>query len=399
MNLNLVETLRDLVAIPSVNPMGQPVSGPEYLEYRVTDYLEKLFAAIGVPYQRQTVEPKRDNIIARLDGAVPPNEGGQLILFEAHQDTVPVTGMTIEPWYPVVRDGRLFGRGACDIKGGMTAMLGAVARLAQERPPGMPTIVMACTVNEEHGFTGATAISKLWSQNSSIIPRQPDVAVVAEPTGLDVVVAHKGVVRWKCLAHGRAGHSSQPHLAENAIYRMASVLTALARYQRDIAPRLGTHPLCGSPTLSVGTIGGGLSVNTVPDLCVIEIDRRLLPGEDPRDAYRHAVDFVQSQIGDSSSVEHESPFMTTLGLSDEHNGVLADRLLAAVRETVGRGEKIGVPFGTDAAAFSAAGVPSVVFGPGSIDQAHTADEWLPLDELEHASEVLYRFARAGLSST
>src|SRR5262245_46067176 len=161
MPFDLVRTLSDLVSIPSVNPMGRPLSGPEFFEYRVTDYLEQLFRRLGLAYQRQTVEPKRDNIVARLDGDVPLSEGGSLILFEAHQDTVPVDGMTIEPWTPTVRDGRIYGRGACDIKGGMAAMIGAIARLADERPKGRPTIVLACTVNEEHGFTGATALAKI----------------------------------------------------------------------------------------------------------------------------------------------------------------------------------------------------------------------------------------------
>src|SRR5437762_3131889 len=133
MPLDLVQTLSDLISLPSVNPMGRPLSGPEFFEYRVTDYLEQLFRRLKLPYERQTVEPKRDNIIARVDGDVPPNEGGELILFEAHQDTVPVDGMTIEPWTPLVREGRIYGRGACDIKGGMCAMLGAVARMAEER--------------------------------------------------------------------------------------------------------------------------------------------------------------------------------------------------------------------------------------------------------------------------
>src|SRR5262249_33706533 len=153
-----------------------------------------------------------------------PEAGGRLMLLEAHQDTVPVGGMTIEPFTPTVRDGRLYGRGACDIKGGMAAMLAACARLAKERPAAMPTVVMACTVNEEHGFTGATALVRQWAESGGFIPRRPDAAVIAEPTQLQVVVAHKGVVRWRCHTRGRAAHSSQPQMGDNAIFRMARVL-------------------------------------------------------------------------------------------------------------------------------------------------------------------------------
>jgi acetylornithine deacetylase len=392
MPLDLTQTLSDLVSLPSVNPMGQPASGPEYCEYQVTDYLERLFQKLGLRYERDTVEPKRDNIVARLDGRVPPEEGGPLVLFEAHQDTVPVTGMTIDPFQPVVREGRLYGRGSCDIKGGLTAMLGAVARLAEERPADMPTIVMASTVNEEHGYSGATALTELWKRRGSIIPRRPDAAIVAEPTALEVVVAHKGVVRWRCHTHGRAGHSSQPHLGVNAIFKMSRVLEALERYQREVGT-VGEHPLCGHPTLSVGMIHGGMSVNTVPDRCTIDIDRRVLPGEKPEEARRLVIEFVAAATGNDPAVEHEPSYLLGFGLADDVNGSLARQMVAAARDAGLPGKIVGVPYGTNAAAIAAAGVPSIVFGPGSIDQAHTADEWLAIDQLEKASEALYQFGR------
>ena len=334
--LDVVQTACDLVAIPSVNPMGSGRTGPVFFEYRVTDYLQAIFERLGWPWTRQTIEPKRDNIVARIDGDSSPEIGGPLILFEAHQDTVPVDGMTIEPWRPDVRDGRVYGRGACDIKGAMAAMLAALSRLSEERPAGRPTIIMACTVNEEHGYTGATALSKLWEQPGGIIPRRPDAAIVAEPTMLDVVIAHKGTVRWRCHATGRAAHSSQPHLGENAIFKMGRLLPALERYQRDIAPQLGEHPLCGRPSLSVGTIHGGLSVNTVPDRCTIEIDRRLLPGEEPRQAYDAVVRYLADDPDVPPSVEHEPPFMQARGLADGANRPVAERLLATVEGSIGR---------------------------------------------------------------
>jgi acetylornithine deacetylase/succinyl-diaminopimelate desuccinylase-like protein len=388
-NFDLVKTLAELVAIPSVNPMGRDVTGPQFYEHRLTEYLERFFGALGLPVERQTIDPLRDNIIARLDG----DDDAPVLLWDAHQDTVPVEGMTIDPFGATIQQGRLYGRGACDIKGGLAAMLAAFARLAEERPPRRPTVLMACTVNEEHGFTGAEGLCRLWSEGAkSIFPRRPDMAIVAEPTRLDVVVAHKGMVRWRCQTVGRAAHSSQPQLGQNAIFRMAPVLTALAHYQLEVLPRLNEHPLCGRPTLSVGTIHGGTSVNTVPDLCTIEIDRRLLPGDDPQDAYQHVIDFLRENAADSGRLEHLPPMMRSRGLSNDNNGALADRLAATVRESRRSVRQIGVPFGTNAAAFGAH-CPTVVFGPGSIDQAHTADEWIALEELELASEILYRFAK------
>jgi acetylornithine deacetylase/succinyl-diaminopimelate desuccinylase family protein len=396
MPLDLVQTLSELVAIPSVNPMGRLAEGEQFFEHRVTAYLELLFRRRGIVCQRQPVEPKRENIIARVDGRVRPEDGGRVLLLEAHQDTVPVDGMTIDPWNPKVVDGRIYGRGSCDIKGGLAAMLGALVRLAEEQPPDMPTVILACTVNEEFGYTGATALTELWTKpGESIVPRRPDVAIIAEPTLLDVVVAHKGTCRWKCHTHGRAAHSSQPQLGDNAIYKMARVVAAFESYAREAQTSNRSHPLCGRPTLSVGTIHGGLSVNTVPDHCTIEIDRRVLPGEQASDVYQEVIEYVARQPGINFPLEHEPAFLRGPSLSDTHNGPLADRLVAVARRLLGRGEKIGVPYGTDAATIAGAGVPSVVFGPGSIDQAHTADEWLALDQLTKASDALYEFARSG----
>jgi acetylornithine deacetylase len=318
-------------------------------------------------------------------------------MFSVHQDTVPVDGMTVEPFTPTIADGRLYGRGACDVKGGMAAMLAAISRLVAERPPGMPTVVLACTVNEEYGFSGAAAIRDLClSGKSEMIPRCPDAAVIAEPTSLDVVVAHKGVVRWRCITAGRAVHASCPEAGDNAIYKMARVLTALERYQRDIVPRLAAHPQCGSATISVGMIHGGISVNIVPDRCTIDIDRRLPAGENAEDARRHLADYLRQCPELDFPVEHEPSYMHGPPLSDDRNGRIACRLSALARAVGGRSQHTGAPYATDAG-FIGQAVPCVVFGPGSIAQAHTKDEWIALDQLQQAAEILYRLGRAGLS--
>lgn len=395
MELDLMKTLLELVAIPSVNPMGRVESGPPFFETRLTDHLESLLRQLGLRTWRQQVAPGRDNLIARLDGEVAAEHGGPLILFDAHQDTVPVDHMTIAPWTPVVREGRVYGRGACDTKGGMAAMLWAIARLAAERPHGMPSIVMTCTADEEYGLSGPAALARLWTQETGgPIPRAPDAAVVAEPTSLDVIVAHKGVVRWRCHTCGRAAHSSQPKAGDSAVYKMSHVLTALQRYEYHEIDQLGVHPVLGGCTLNVGTIHGGSSINIVPDRCTIEIELRLPPGVSPEPARGHLIDTLASEVFPDAPPVHDPPYMQGPPLSDETNGSLAARLSAVVGAVVGDCRQRHVPFATDAAFFSGAGTPAVVFGPGSIEQAHTDDEWLPLDQLEQAAEILYRFAKS-----
>jgi acetylornithine deacetylase len=368
--------LQDLVRLPSVNPMGRAVTGGQFFEHRVTDYLERHFRGIGVPFERRTVAAQRDNIVARYDspGAT------RTILFEVHQDTVPVDGMTIDPFAGEVRDGKLFGRGACDVKGGMAAMLMAFGRLVQEKPAGAANVLVACTVDEEHTFYGVQQLMKEGLR--------ADLAVVAEPTKLAIVDAHKGVVRWKVRTEGRACHSSRPDQGVNAVYRMGHVLTVIEAYAAQLI-QTAPHPRLGPPTLSVGRIEGGVSVNTVPDECVIEIDRRLLPGEDPQAAWG---DFRDHLLARSPvPVVCDPVWMACPALGSDLAAEVRSRLGRAIDAVEGRHEVLAVPFGTDASSIAEAGIPAVVFGPGDIAQAHTKDEWVELDQIDRAAEILYRF--------
>ena len=392
-------TLAALVRRPSVNPMGRDVSGPEYLEGRVTDYLVQRFAANGLPCARQPVAPGRDNVVARLESSVP---GAPVILWDAHQDTVPVDGMTIDPFLPLVRDGRLQGRGACDVKGGMAAMLVALDRLRASDLPRPVTVVFAATVNEEFGFSGARALAALWSgaggdgpgdrATRALLGGVPAAAIVAEPTGLDVVAMHKGAVRWRIRVGGRACHSSFPERGDNAIYHAARVALAIEELAAELLLRDPEHP-CGPPTLCLGTIRGGTGVNLVPDAAVLEIDRRLVPGESPRAAR----DEVMRRIAETcpgADVRHDEPFVEHAGLPE--TGIAAEisgrrpaeRLGEAVRR-LGRPSTVrAARYGTNASVYAAAAVPTVVFGPGSIEQAHTADEWIELDQVDVAATAL-----------
>ncbi|MHB1034848.1 MAG: M20 family metallopeptidase [Pirellulales bacterium] len=395
MPIDLLKTLAQLVAIPSVNPMGRGGSGPHLYEARLTEHLESFLRGLGLETERQEVWPGRENLIARLDGAIPPERGGPLILLDAHQDTVPIEGMTIDPWAAEVRQGRLYGRGACDTKGGMAAILALVARLAKERPRGAPSVVAAFTVDEEYTLAGAAALASRWAEGrGGLIPRAPDAAVVAEPTGLDLVVAHKGVIRWRCRTLGRAAHSSHPELGENAIFRMGRVLAAVERHGRAVLEARASHPLCGACTMNVGTIHGGSSINIVPERCEAEIELRVLPGEEPEAARRELIDRLAAELRMGEDLVHEPPYMEGPPMADDANARLAERLSAAVRQVTGACRRRGVAYATNAAFYARAGTPAVVFGPGSIEQAHTRDEWLSLAQLERAAEILYRFVCA-----
>jgi acetylornithine deacetylase len=376
--------LADLVALPSVNPMGRPLQGPHLFEHRVTAYLEHFFRSLGVPHQRQTVAPQRDNIFAVFE---PPGACSTLIL-EAHQDTVPTDGMTIDPFGARIEAGRLYGRGACDIKGGMAAMLATFARLVRHKPAGAARVVMACTVDEEHTFLGVQRLVRADLRGGGPGPVR---AVVAEPTNLRIVHAHKGLVRWHLSTSGRSCHSSRPELGVNAIYHMAAVLRHVEAYAEELRARR-SDPLLGPATLSVGVIEGGSSVNTVPDRCRVDIDRRLIPGEDPATAPDSFDAYLRARVGPPIAFTTSPPFLHCPALAPDGSQELIARLGAAIDSLLGGHQVQAVPYGTDASTLALAGIPSVVFGPGDIAQAHTCDEWVSLDEVEQASEILYRLA-------
>jgi acetylornithine deacetylase len=378
--IDTTRLLTDLVRIPSVNPMGRPLSGPEIFEQRVTDYLEEFFRSLDVPYERQEVAPRRSNIVARcqLPGA------RRTLMFEVHQDTVPPDNMTVEPFGARVEGGRLYGRGACDVKGGMAAMLAAFARVVRERPAGACNLIMACSVDEEYTFLGVRRLVR---------DLKADGAIVAEPTQLQIVNAHKGVVRWFINTAGRSCHSSSPEQGINAIYRMGRLLVGIEKYAEQLRQHK-QHERLGPATLSVGRIEGGTSANVVPDRCRIELDRRILPGEDPLAAPDDLAAFLREREKIDVPFESEPPWMSKTPLSEQGSEPLASLLGGAIDQVRGSHRITAVPYGTDASTIAASGVPAVVFGPGNIAQAHTCDEWVPLDEVVQASEILYRLARS-----
>jgi acetylornithine deacetylase len=348
----------------------------------MTAYLDAFFRDLDVSVDRQMVFDGRENVVARY--RAPGSR--RTILFDAHQDTVPIDGMTIEPFVPRVEGNRLYGRGACDIKGGMAAMLTAFARLVRERPRGSASVIIACTVDEEFTHKGSSYLAEH--------PTEAEVAIVTEPTMLDVVNCHKGAIRWKIRTRGVACHSSRPELGDNAIYRMAPLLSALADYAASLA-RSNPDPVLGPPTFSIGRIEGGQSVNVVPDWCEIEVDRRLIPGEDALQCKEEVRQVLQARAGSLDSIEISAPWINFPALSSHGSERWVEAVCSALAGTLGRRPKVaGVPYGTDAGALGATGLPCLVFGPGDIAQAHTKDEWADLDQVRTAAEAYYQIACA-----
>jgi len=218
-----------------------------------------------------------------------------------------------------------------------------------------------------------------------------DYGIVAEPTLLNIVNAHKGVARWTLATSGRACHSSRPDQGVNAVYRMGRLLHAIEEYAK-VLQALPPDPVLGPRTISVGRIMGGVSPNTVPDFCRADLDRRLLPGETFETATADLDAFLRAQpdIDASFTLTQSSPGCSPL--SPVPSVELVKRFGAAIDSVVGKHTVHSVPFGTDASRVAIKGVPTIVFGPGDIAQAHTKDEWIDLMQLEPASEILFRFA-------
>ncbi len=365
------ELLCQLVEIPSVNPGPREPSAPEEGEGRVAEFVADFWRAAGVDCEVREVLPGRPNVIARAD--VP---GTRPLLLETHMDTVPPAPEMTEPFRAVRRDGRIYGRGACDAKASLAAMMLAVARAATAGRLAR-SVIMAAAVDEEYLFRGAKALVESGLDATG--------AIVGEPTLLYVVSAHKGAVRWRLVTRGRSAHGSNPELGDNAVYKMARVVSAIEEFA-GLLDRKPKEPVMGGPTISVGVIRGGELPNVVPDRCEILIDRRLMPGETGDDAEAELRSFLARRLGSGFSYELDR-LLDDPPLEAGPNDVLARHAAEAVRDVLGEATITSVRYGSDASKFAGAGIPSIVLGPGDVRQAHSADEWVEIEQVRLASQI------------
>ncbi|MFF0160696.1 M20 family metallopeptidase [Streptomyces sp. NPDC005263] len=364
------DLVRDLVRIPSVNPRGAPGDGGETA---VARYVRDWLGRHGVRAELHEVLPGRCNVVAVVPGRDPA-----AVLLESHLDTVETDGMTVPSHDGEVRDGRLYGRGACDAKGPLAAFMLAAAELARGGPPPL-TVVLAGVCDEEHAYRGVLHLL------GTLAGRRVVGALVGEPTGLVPATAHKGVVRYTVRTTGRAGHSSRPEEAVNAISLMAPVIAHLAATRPAVAP----HPLLGPATRSVTRVRGGTGPNTIPGSCEVDVDRRTLPGEAPEAVWQQDHDELTA-LG----TEVDPPFTVDPALDTPSDAPVVTALCDALAAHGLPRDIQGMPFGTDASKLARAGIPSVVFGPGSVTDAHAAAESVDLAEVELAARIVVATIRA-----
>jgi len=368
----VVRLLADLVAIPSVNPMGRARSGNEYSEQSLAEFIAAFLKKHSVDSELQQVGPNRPNVIGYIDA-----KASQTLLLEAHLDTVHADGMTIDPFSPLIRDDKLFGRGSCDTKCSIAAFLQAVVNVVQSHRQLEYNTLLLFVSDEEYRFTGA--------MHAARNGLKADVGIAGEPTQLRVVRAHKGVTRWRIVTKGLAAHSAYPDRGKNAIYAMSKVIKKLEEYAAEL-PRKKGHPVLGRPTLSVGVIEGGQAVNIVPDRCWIEVDRRTLPGENIEDI----LDPVRDLLRNLPDWEFESPYLSVAGMEVAEDSHIVQILARSINDVLGSVRIEAAQYATDAGIYNGVGIPTVVFGPGDIAQAHTDAEFVELQQVRQAVNIIQR---------
>jgi len=368
-----IRLLADLVAIDSVNPSLVPgAAGEAAMAAAVAAHLRTL----GLDVELQDAAPGRPNVIGVLEGKA----RGRSLMLCGHIDTVGVDGMAA-PFDPVQRDGRLYGRGSQDMKGGVAAMIDAVRVIAAE---GLAAgrLIVAAVVDEEYASAGADALVTRW---------RADAAVVTEPTGLRIAIGHKGFAWFEMETRGRAAHGSRPRDGRDAILRMGRVLHALEALDRTLQAR-PEHPLMGAASLHASLIQGGRELSSYPDRCVLKLERRTIAGETDA-AVATELEEILERLR-AADPEFEAS-LSPLFARRSYELPAGHELPVTLRRALGGGAGeafVGMSFWTDAAVLGEAGIPSVLFGPGGAG-LHSTEEYVEIADVLRCRDALAALAR------
>jgi len=369
-----IRLLRDLVAIDSVNPTL--VSGAAG-EQQIADAIAAHMRRIGLDVSVEMVAPGRPNVVGVLDGRAP----GRSLIFCGHTDTVGVAGMR-DPFTPVERDGRLYGRGSQDMKGGVAAMIDA-ARVLAERGLERGRVIVAAVVDEEHSSIGADALVKTW---------RADGAIVTEPTDLAIAVGHKGFAWVEVEVEGRSAHGSRPAEGQDAILRLGRVLGKLEALDAALQ-REAPHPLVGTGSLHASIVEGGRELSSYPDRARLVMERRMRPGEPEAAALGEVKAILATLAGEDPTFRAEAQALFSRPAYEVPDGhELPAALAAALRAHETPIRTVGASFWADSAVLGEAGTPSVLFGPGGAG-LHSIEEYVVVEEVVQCRDVLAETAR------
>ncbi len=359
--VDVLPLLERLVSIDSVNP-GLGGGG----EAEIAAFVGGWAQSAGLEVELDEAAPGRPNVVATARGI----GGGRALLLNAHLDTVGPGGMA-DPLVPRVEGGRLHGRGSYDMKGGLAAALAAAAEAAERGLRG--DVIVTAVVDEELASVGT----------QSVLERvRADAAIVAEPTQMQVCVAHKGFVGFEIETHGRAAHGSRPDLGVDAIVKMGNILAGLGELDRSLRS-CPTHPLLGSGSIHAGVIAGGAEFSTYPARCVLQGERRTIPGE--------SLDQVEAELqgllDDSGCADRDfDAAWRVVAARAPFEVPESEEIVRLVRSCAGAGEVVGESYWADSALIAAAGIPTVVFGPGG-EGAHADVEWVSIADVERCAAV------------
>ncbi|OLC84639.1 MAG: hypothetical protein AUH72_01400 [Acidobacteria bacterium 13_1_40CM_4_65_8] len=369
-----IRLLRDLVAINSVNPTLVPGAPGER---EIADAVAGEMRRIGLDVTIHDVASGRPNVVGVIEGKT----RGRALMFCGHTDTVGVTGMS-DPFTPVERDGRLYGRGAQDMKAGVAAMIDA-ARVIADRGLASGRLIVAAVVDEEHSSIGAEALAAKWTA---------DGAIVTEPTDLAIAVGHKGFAWVEVEVLGRAAHGSRPAEGQDAILRLGRVLTWLEALDRTLQTR-PPHPLMGTGSLHASIVEGGHELSSYPDRAVLQMERRTLPSEPESTALAEVRDILANLAREDATFRASAKPMFSRSAYEVPSDHELPRTLASALSEVGGSVRItGASFWTDAAVLGHAGVPSVLFGPGGAG-LHSTEEYVNVADVVVCRDALVELVR------
>jgi len=383
---NVVDILKDLIALPSINPMGGNNTVASLCgEAKVNEYLHDFIKKTGLePIVQKTALKCRDNV----GGMIYKGAKYKTIILQGHTDTVGINDNK-NLLVPGERNSKIYGRGACDCKGGLAAMLAALAEAAKHPETVKNNIIVMGVSDEEYSFKGSLAMCE------QMPTKDADFGIVGEPTECRIVNGFKGVARWDISVHGKAFHSSEPEKGINAIYRMAKIVNLIEKYQSELAAV--SERALGSETISIGVIKGGSSVNIVPESCTIEIDRRLTRKTSPEKALNSLTKFLSENLDFEFTTSKLKDAQNAALINSRHPGV---KMMSAICAEMGLDAiPRQVAFGSDAFRMNAAGIPTVLWGPGSIATAHTDGEYVELKQLQQAARFYYNIMTEPYSNT